>query len=77
MRTEQAVAQMLEHKLGDWIVQADFVKGERELMTGSLGGDIKFWDLRRTSASLRTVESGRGPMTAMAAHHTCPIMASG
>lgn len=77
LRAESAVATLLEHTVGDWIVQAAFVKGERELMTGALGGDIKFWDLRRTAASLRTVDAGRGPMTAMAAHHTCPLMASG
>ena len=69
------VATLAEH--AHWLVLADFVKGGRELLTGSLAGEVRFWDLRRTGASLRTVDVGKGPMTAMATHRTCPLMASG
>jgi regulator-associated protein of mTOR len=75
LRTDRPVGTLAEHQA--WVVLADFVKGDRELLTGALTGDIKYWDLRRMSQPLRAVEVGKGPMTAMAAHRTCPIMASG
>ena len=75
VRMDKPVAVLAEHQ--NWIVLTDFVKGERELLTGSLTGEMRFWDLRRTGASLRMVDVGKGPMTAMAVHHTCPMMASG
>lgn len=75
IRMEKCVGILTEHQ--HWLVLADFVKGDRELLTGSLTGEMRFWDLRRLKASLRTVDVGKGPMTAMAAHHTCPLMASG
>ena len=75
VRMDKCVGVLTGHQ--HWLVLTDFVKGDRELLTGSLMGEVKFWDLRRLKASLRTVDVGKGPMTAMAAHHTCPLMASG
>jgi len=75
VRMDKCVGVLTEHQ--HWLVLTDFVKGDRELLTGSLTGEVRFWDLRRLKASLRTVDVGKGPMTAMAAHHTCPLMASG
>jgi WD40 repeat protein len=51
LRMEQPVSCLVENT--HWIVLADFVKGDRELLTGSLTGDIRFWDLRRTGQPLR------------------------
>lgn len=75
VRMDKCVGVLAEHQ--HWLVMTDFVKGDRELLTGSLTGEMRFWDLRRLKASLRTVDVGKGPMTAMAAHHTCPLLASG
>ena len=49
------------------------------LITGSVTGEIKFWDLRAMNSSIKTIEAhGKGsPMTAMSVHDHAPIIASG
>ena len=47
-----------------------------QIMSGSVAGDIKFWDIRLTS-STRTLEIQRSPMTAFAGHPRIPVLATG
>eukprot|EP00164_Ancoracysta_twista_P006333 GFYU01008799.1.p1 GENE.GFYU01008799.1~~GFYU01008799.1.p1 ORF type:complete len:119 (-),score=13.61 GFYU01008799.1:82-438(-) len=49
---------------------------EHGVVSGSVSGDIKFWDLRQTT-SVRTLEAHRSAMTALSAHDYAPIIASG
>eukprot|EP00762_Andalucia_godoyi_P006330 ANDGO_05832.mRNA.1 Regulatory-associated protein of TOR 2 len=46
------------------------------VISASIAGDIKFWDLRRSEA-VRTVEAHRTGMTSFAVHNYAPVMASG
>jgi regulatory associated protein of mTOR len=61
-----------------WIVTTAFTSysGRPELISGTLAGKVKSWDLRMPS-SLRTVEVQRSPMTALAVHPKIPLLASG
>jgi regulator-associated protein of mTOR len=45
-------------------------------MSGSVAGDIKFWDLRLTM-STKTREIQRSPKTAFAGHPRIPVLATG
>lgn len=65
-----------EHR--SWIVDVSFTSygGRFEVISGSVAGDIRAWDLR-TSSSLRTLEAQRSPMTALAVHKQIPIAATG
>eukprot|EP00934_Nitzschia_sp_Nitz4_P000653 Nitzschia sp. Nitz4//scaffold89_size161592//100819//108047//NITZ4_002387-RA/size161592-processed-gene-0.198-mRNA-1//1//CDS//3329559643//653//frame0 len=65
-----------EHQ--SWIVDTAFTTygGRYELVSGSLKGDLRWWDLR-SSRSLRSVEALRGPMTALAVHRQIPVLAAG
>ena len=61
-----------------WIVNATFCNfgGGFELLSGSISGEAKFWDLRLPK-SLRTLDIQRSPMTAFAVHQGIPLIASG
>jgi regulator-associated protein of mTOR len=61
-----------------WIVNTTFTGyGARyEVVSGSVAGDIKAWDLRMSS-SLRTLEVQRSTMTALAVHRKIPVVATG
>jgi WD40 repeat protein len=61
-----------------WVVATAFTgyAGRHELVSGTVSGTIKSWDLRM-SGSLRTVEIQRSPMTALAVHSNIPLLASG
>ena len=60
-----------------WVVSTSLTGyGRYELVSASIGGDIKAWDLR-ISSSLRTLEATRSPMTAFSAHKQIPIAAIG
>lgn len=65
-----------EHK--SWVVNAAFTgyADRFELLTGTLAGEIKFWDLRM-SASTKTLEVQRSTMTTLAVHQKIPIIATG
>lgn len=65
-----------EHQ--NWIVDASFAcyGGKPEIISGSVDGDIRAWDLRMSS-SLRVLEVQRSPMTALAVHKQIPIAATG
>jgi regulatory associated protein of mTOR len=65
-----------EHK--SWVVNAAFTgySDRYELLTGTLAGEVKFWDLRMSS-SVRTVDVQRSTMTTIAVHPKIPMMATG
>jgi regulator-associated protein of mTOR len=65
-----------EHR--SWIVDTSFTSygGRFEIISGSVAGDIRAWDLRMSS-SLRTLDVQRSPMTALAIHKQIPIVACG
>jgi regulator-associated protein of mTOR len=56
-----------EHR--NWIVDVSLAcyGGKPEIISGSVDGDIRAWDLRMSN-SLRIVEVQRSPMTALAVH---------
>ena len=61
-----------------WIVDTSFTGygGRFEIISGSVAGDIRAWDLR-VSSSLRTLDVQRSPMTALTVHKQIPIAATG
>ena len=61
-----------------WIVDTSFSNygGRHGIVSGSIEGDIRLWDLR-VSSSLRTLEVQRTQMTALAVHKQIPIAATG
>ena len=73
-RPEAALkATMKEHT--SWVVQTHVFAGRNELLTGSVAGELKFWDLRFPKTSVKTLEAHRSPMTALAVHDYAPIFA--
>jgi len=75
-RRRNKLMEYAEHS--SWIVDTFFTGfgGRYEVVSGCVGGDIKFWDLRMSS-SLRTLDVQRSPMTALACHSTIPLLATG
>jgi regulatory associated protein of mTOR len=59
-----------------WIVSAHFRPDVPEVITGSVRGSVKFWDLR-TMRSFKTLEVHKSPLTAFTVHSCAPIMATG
>jgi Raptor N-terminal CASPase like domain/WD domain, G-beta repeat len=74
--SQHSEATLSEHK--SWVVTTAFTcyAGRYELISGTLSGEIKAWDLRMSS-SIRTVEVQRSTMTALAVHPRIPIAATG
>ncbi|CAH0476322.1 unnamed protein product [Peronospora belbahrii] len=66
---------MKEHT--SWVVQTHIYPGRNELLTGSVTGELKFWDMRYPKNSVKSLEAHRSPMTALAVHDYAPIFASG
>ncbi|CEG40643.1 regulatory-associated protein of mtor [Plasmopara halstedii] len=60
-----------------WVVQTHIYAGRNELLTGSVTGELKFWDIRFPKNSIKSLEAHRSPMTALAVHDYAPIFASG
>jgi len=67
-----------EHVHKNWIVNIAYTHSptKYEIVSGAVGGDLKFWDLRY-SRPLRSLEIQRSAMTALACHPRIPILASG
>jgi len=65
-----------EHR--SWIVDTYFTSygGQFEILSGSVAGDIRAWDLRMSS-SLRRLDVQRKTMTALSVHKRIPIAATG
>lgn len=63
---------------GNWIVSACLTgyTSRPEVVSGSVDGEIKTWDLRLTSC-LRTYTAQRRPMTALSVHPNIPLLATG
>lgn len=75
-RPEYAIKMtMKEHS--SWVVQTHLYAGRNELLTGSVTGELKFWDMRYPKNSVKSLEAHRSPMTALAVHNYAPIFASG
>lgn len=64
---------------GSWIVDVSFTSygNQNEILSGSVAGDIRTWDIRMSSRSLRAIEVQRSPMTALSVHKKIPIAATG
>ena len=62
-----------------WVVNVEMQRGGgKHIISGSVSGDIKFWDIRgHRKSSIKTIELHRSPMTALAVHEFAPIVASG
>jgi regulator-associated protein of mTOR len=52
-------------------------EGEHEIISGSVSGDIRFWDVRVGRRSFKQLEAQNYPMTALVAHNFAPILATG
>ncbi|GMI10943.1 hypothetical protein TrVE_jg5878 [Triparma verrucosa] len=72
------VEQMSFTEHASWIVNTKFTSfgGRFELLSGSINGEAKFWDLR-LPRSLRNLDIQRSPMTAFGVHNNIPLIASG
>ncbi|RLN93469.1 hypothetical protein BBJ28_00003372 [Nothophytophthora sp. Chile5] len=64
---------MKEHT--SWVVQTHIYAGRNELLSGSVSGELKFWDLRYPKNSIKSLEAHRSPMTTLAVHDYAPIFA--
>lgn len=64
---------MKEHT--SWVVQTHVYAGRNELLSGSVSGEIKFWDLRYPKTSTKSLEANTFPMTALAVHDHAPLIA--
>eukprot|EP00536_Pseudo-nitzschia_multiseries_P015356 jgi/Psemu1/246784/estExt_Genewise1.C_8680002 len=66
---------------GSWIVDVTFTSyggnSQNEILSGSVAGDIRAWDIRTPSRSLRDIEVQRSPMTALSVHKKIPVVATG
>lgn len=63
-----------DHKA--WIISAHLRVDVPEVITGTLSGTVKFWDLRSMRA-FKTIEVHKSPLTALAVHNFAPIIATG
>ncbi len=58
-----------------YIIGAHVYPSTFELLSGSVTGELKFWDLRFNKVSVKTIEAHRSPMTALAVHNYAPLFA--
>jgi regulatory associated protein of mTOR len=74
--SHQGETTLSEHK--SWVVTTAFqcYPGRYELISATLSGEIKAWDLRMPT-SIRTLDVQRSTMTALAVHSKIPIAATG
>jgi regulator-associated protein of mTOR len=63
-----------DHKA--WVVSCHLRADVPEVITGTLSGTIKFWDVRSLRA-FKTIEVHKSPLTAMTVHNYAPIIATG
>ncbi|KAK9695623.1 Target of rapamycin complex 1 subunit kog1 [Basidiobolus ranarum] len=60
-----------------WVINVHMQHGgNRELVSGSVAGDIKLWDIRHPT-SIYTIEAHTQELTALAVHEHAPVFASG
>mmetsp|Transcript_2689 Transcript_2689/g.5010 ORF Transcript_2689/g.5010 Transcript_2689/m.5010 type:complete len:1787 (+) Transcript_2689:931-6291(+) len=67
-----------DHVHKNWIVNVSYSysPNKYEIVSGAVGGDLKFWDLR-VARPIRSLELQRSAMTTLACHPRIPILASG
>ncbi|XP_054724239.1 regulatory-associated protein of mTOR-like isoform X2 [Uloborus diversus] len=58
-----------------WVV--DVLLQEKQVVSGSVAGDVRFWDLRRPHSSVRSVPPSPHGMTAMDVHPDLDLVACG
>ncbi|RLO03639.1 hypothetical protein DYB28_003600, partial [Aphanomyces astaci] len=75
VRSNKAPMVLKEHT--SWVVGAHLYQSKYELLSGSVSGELKFWDLRYNKSSVKTFEAHRSPMTALAVHAFAPVYATG
>ncbi|GAO50281.1 hypothetical protein G7K_4411-t1 [Saitoella complicata NRRL Y-17804] len=64
-----------DHKT--WIANVHMQRGgNRELVSGSVSGDVKLWDIR-LSKPVRTIQAHTGGLRTLAVHEHAPVFASG
>lgn len=73
-RPEYALKTMMKEHTS-WVVQTHVYAGRNELLSGSVSGEIKFWDLRYPKTSTKSLEANTFPMTALAVHDHAPLIA--
>ncbi len=61
---------------GSWIVSACTRHDLPQVITASIKGSVRFWDVR-TMRVFKTIEVFKQPLTALAVHRCLPIMATG
>ncbi|KAJ3050506.1 hypothetical protein HK097_008544 [Rhizophlyctis rosea] len=73
---ESMVMSFNEHP--GWVLSARLQSGAgRELISGSVAGDVRFWDLRQKGA-VRRIDAGfNGEMTSLSIHDMAPLFACG
>lgn len=59
-----------------WIVQSFLRADTQEVITGSVRGSVKFWDIR-TMRTHKTLEVQKSPLTAFTVHNCAPLIATG
>ncbi|KAJ3033043.1 hypothetical protein HDV00_006828 [Rhizophlyctis rosea] len=73
---ESMVMSFNEHP--GWVLSARLQTGAgRELISGSVAGDIRFWDLRQKGAVKRIDSGCQGEMTGLTIHDMAPLIACG
>eukprot|EP00501_MAST-03F_sp_TOSAG23-6_P002370 GSMAST32.ASY1.ANO1.2476.1 assembled CDS len=71
-------ATMREHK--HWVVNVHKQLGsDQHLISASVAGDVKLWDMRRSATSIQTIRAHKpgAPCTAFISHDYAPVLASG
>ena len=53
------------------------VKSESLIVAGTVDGDVKIWDVRKASQSLRTLVGMKGAMSSLSVHDYVPLIACG
>lgn len=59
-----------------WIVSAHMRADAQEVITSSVRGMVKFWDIR-TWRTYKTLEVQKSPLTSMSVHNCAPLIATG
>ncbi|KAF0700295.1 Aste57867_9173 [Aphanomyces stellatus] len=75
VRGNKAPMVLKEHT--SWIVGTHLYKSKYQLLSGSVSGELKFWDLRYQKTSVKTFDAHRSSMTALAVHQYAPLFATG
>lgn len=70
------VHQVRDSKDGSWIISAHLRADVPEVITGSVKGIVKFWDIR-SMRPFKTFEVFKSALTALTVHNSAPIMATG